>query len=416
MWQSAQMRPPYGMHDIEITEPLAPITLAPQQGGAHVLIRHRGRPVGRLWINRVEHGALICEDALAPMVAQAASGTVAALAVRDALLGEPGKAPTPPLTVAVCTRNRPDLLRRCLASLVAVRDARLGFGPAIDILVVDNAPTDGDTQRVTAGFAGARYAVEPIPGLDFGRNRALASTDHPWLAFIDDDAVVDRLWLDRLAEAIAASPEAGCFTGPVMPLMLETEAQLRFEHAGGFGRGFQWGHYGPERWDDPIYPGAGFFGTGACMVLSTAALHTLGGFDEALDTGPPLPGGGDLDIFYRVVRGGYRLVYVPGLLVHHEHRRDMPGLAKQYHSWGLSVMALVRKNQGTDPEMRAQRRRLLLWWLSRKLRALVRALLGRGPQAPALVLAEIRGAVKGYLGEYQRSQSRVAARRREYGT
>jgi GT2 family glycosyltransferase len=197
--------------------------------------------------------------------------------------------------------------------------------------------------------------------------------------------------------------------------MLDTEAQLRFERAGGFGRGFEWQRYGPERWGDSLYPGAGFFGTGACMAFSTAALRTLGGFDEALDTGPPLPGGGDLDMFYRIVRGGYRLIYVPGLLVHHEHRRDMPGLARQYHSWGLSVTALLGKYQDTDPEMRSRHRRLLISWFRRKLKALVLALSGRGPRPPGLVLAEITGAIKGYFGEYQRSQARVAARRREFG-
>lgn len=417
MWQSEKMRAPYAMQDIEVTDPLAPIVLAPAEGGAHVLVRHRGRPVGRVWLSRAEHGASISAETLAPLVDGAAYGPVGALVLRDALLRETSPAPTPLLTIAVCTRNRATLLRRCLAALVAMRDARFERGPAVDILVVDNAPSDDHAQQAAADFPGVRYAMEPIPGLDFGRNHALASTDRPWLAYVDDDVVVDRLWLERLAEAIAASPAAGCFSGPILPLMLETEGQLRFERAGGFGNGFDWKRYGPERWDDPIYPAnAGRFGTGACMVFQTEALRNLGGFDEALDTGPPLPGGGDLDMFYRIVRAGYRLIYVPGLLAHHEHRRDMAGLVRQYYSWGQSVMALLRKNENADPEMRGRQRALLLCWTRAKLRALLRSLLGRGPHPPHFVVAEIGGGIAGYFGEYQRSQTRITARKREYGT
>jgi GT2 family glycosyltransferase len=306
-------------------------------------------------------------------------------------------------------------LRRCLAALVAMRDARHQNGQTVDLLVVDNAPTDDQT-RIAAAFPGVRYVVEPVPGLDFARNRALAETDRQYLAFIDDDAVVDSGWLDRLAEAVQATPNAAAFTGPVLPLRLETEAQLRFERAGGFGEGIAWEHYDRWRWGDVIYPaGAGRLGTGANMVFSTAALRAIGGFDEALDTGPPLPGGGDLDSFYRIVRAGCRLVYTPGLLVHHEHRREMAQLRKQYHSWGLAVMALAQKNRAQDPETRPQHRRFLRWWLKHHARRLSRALLRRGPNPPSFVLAEILGALQGYFGEYQRSTVRVASRKREHG-
>lgn len=417
MWQSEQLRAPYALRDIELTEPLAPIRLTAGEGGAHVLVRHRGRPVGRIWLSRSQHGAEISPETLRLLIAHDLKDPLAAVVTRDALLGDQALAPlpTPALTVAICTRNRPDFLRRCLDALVRLRDTRAHLGPPLDILVVDNAPSDDLTRQASADFPGVRYAMEPVPGLNFGRNRALSATRRPWLAYIDDDAVVDPFWLDRLAEGVTASPEAGCFTGPILPLMLDTEAQLRFERAGGFGKGFGWERFGPARWDNLSYPAGGHvFGTGAGMVFATRALEAIGGFDEALDTGPPLPGGGDLDAFYRIVRAGFRLIYLPGLIVHHEHRRDMPGLRKQYYSWGLSVMALVRKSALTDPTIQARQRLFILDWIRKKLRVLLRALIGRGPHPPHLVLAEIGGAIAGYLGAYQRSQTRVAQRKREY--
>ncbi len=412
MWQSAVIRPPYAMHEVELTETAAAIRLAEGEGGAHVLVRHRGRPVGRFWMVRAHDGAELSAERVAGRAASESAARVGALAVRDALTGG-GRPSLPSLTIAVCTRNRATMLRRCLATLVTLRDAR--GDDAVEILVVDNAPSDDSTRAAVAEFVGVRYAIEPVPGLDFGRNRALAESDRDWLAFVDDDAVADRGWLDALAEGIAASPGAGGFSGPVLPLMLKTEAQLRFEFAGGFGKGFHWKRFGPEAWGDPIYPvQAGKLGTGASMVFATVALRALGGFDEALDTGPPLPGGGDLDMFYRLVRGGRLLLYLPGLLVHHEHRRDMPGLRRQYHSWGASVMALLRKSMAAEPVMRARHRRFLVQWWRRHLGRLAAALLGRDVRPPGLVLAQIWGGVQGYFGEYERSQARIAERKRAF--
>ena len=412
MWNSSTIRPPYAMHEVELTAPPAPLRLGPGEGGAHVLLRHHGRPVGRFWMAPARHGAELTAEQVQARAVVAAASQVNTLVIRDALVQAPS-APAPALTIAVCTRNRAGLLRRCLTALVALRDAC--GSDAVEILVVDNAPPDDSTRAAAAEFEGVRYAMEPVPGLNFGRNRALAETTRDWLAFIDDDAVADRHWLDALAEGIAASPGAGGFTGPILPLMLETEAQLRFERAGGFGKGFFMARYCRERWGDPIYPAAaGRFGTGASMVFATAALRALGGFDEALDTGPPLPGGGDIDMFYRVTHGGWPLVYLPGLLVHHEHRRDMPGLRKQYYSWGLSVMALARKSMAADPAMVPQHRRMILSWWRYHLTRLAVALLGRGVTPPSHVLAEITGGVQGYFGEYQRSQARIAKRKRDH--
>ena len=64
------------------------------------------------------------------------------------------------MTVAVCTRDRPVLLERCLAALRSVP-------PTVRVLVVDNAPsTDASARLVEARFPGFDYVIEPRPGLD----------------------------------------------------------------------------------------------------------------------------------------------------------------------------------------------------------------------------------------------------------
>ncbi|MEP7176632.1 MAG: glycosyltransferase, partial [Gemmatimonadales bacterium] len=64
--------------------------------------------------------------------------------------------------------------------------------PAVaEILVVDNAPPDDATQDLVARYPSVRYVREPIQGLDFARNRALASASGEVVAFLDDDAVAE---------------------------------------------------------------------------------------------------------------------------------------------------------------------------------------------------------------------------------
>jgi glycosyltransferase involved in cell wall biosynthesis len=413
---NAEMRKPHALLEIEASAPAAPLPLPDGARRAHVLVRWRGRPVGRFWIEPPDGADAAPAARVAALAAEAAAESVVALALADSLAardGLDGPAPLPGLTVAVCTRGRPAMVARCLSRLVAARDAAAGRGPAVDILVVDNAPEDDGTRAGGAAAAGVRYVVEPVPGLDFARNRALAETDRPFIAYVDDDAAIDGGWLDAFASAVRRAPDLGGVTGPVLPLTLETEAQRRFEQNGGFGKGFHWVRYGPARFGDLFYPAlSGGVGTGANMIFAADALRAVRGFDEALDTGAPLPGGGDLDIFQRVVRSGRTIVYEPALLVFHEHRRDMPGLRRQYRSWGLSIGAMAGKlTKGGDPRAG---RLVLLWWFRDRLRRLARAAIGRGPQTPTHVAVELTGAVAGALGEYDRSLRRVAERRRRY--
>src|SRR6188768_1179129 len=91
---------------------------------------------------------------------------------------------SPTITAAICTRNRPLQLARALDSLLAQ-----SLAPA-EIMVVDNSPSDEATARlVSERFSEVRYLREPVPGLDFARNRALREASGEIVAFLDDDAV-----------------------------------------------------------------------------------------------------------------------------------------------------------------------------------------------------------------------------------
>lgn len=238
------------------------------------------------------------------------------------------------------------------------------------------------------------------------------------LAFLDDDVIVDQHWSTGLANAWADNPDACAFTGQVLPMELETEAQIVFERRGGFRRGFERIRFGPVLPGNALYPGgAGIFGAGANMAFRTEMLRTLGGFDEALDTGADVPGGGDLDIFYRVIRAGYALVYEPGFMVLHQHRRDMQALLRQYRrSWGLGFMCYIRKCMKSDPQRRANLIRLTWWWIGYEVKGFFKNFkkkLQRQPHIPlAIFCGELWDGFTAFFGGYERSVRRIEEIRR----
>src|SRR4029453_3711949 len=194
---------------------------------------------------------------------------------------------------------------------------------------------------------------------------------------------------------------------------LATRAKVEFERLGGFGHRFETVRFGPTLPTNDVYPcGPGIFRARCNMSFRRDVLTRLGGFDEALDTGAPLPGGGDLDIFYRVVRSGHVLVSEPRCLVLHEHRRDYGRLRPQLWTWGLGFMAFVGKSYAAEPSQRAKFRRLVMWWLGRAGRLLALRVAGRVAPPADLVLAELAGGVVGICGEYGRSRRRLERLRR----
>jgi hypothetical protein len=143
------------------------------------------------------------------------------------------------------------------------------------------------------------------------------------------------------------------------------------------------------------------------MAFQRDILRKLGGFDEAMDNAISLPSGGDIDIFFRVIRAGYLLQYEPNYLVFHQHRRELQALRHQYWNWGLGVMAFVDKSYRTDPPYRSKLRRVVVWWFAKQLWQLQKSLIGRHALPPNMIGAELWGGIVGLLGRYSRSQRRV---------
>lgn len=320
--------------------------------------------------------------------------TLDALASLPAVCPRHARDPRTPITVAVCTRNRAAQLSHCLDAIAALDYP----SDLLDIVVVDNAPVDETTKQVVARYPGMRYVREPAPGLDRARTRAIQEARGQVIAYTDDDVSVDAGWVKAIARAFEDEPHAMAVTGLVVPDELDTPAQLLFERYGGFGRGFRRAVYrvpdgvGTVR----LYGGTGRFGTGANMAFRRVFFDRHGVFDPALDVGTPANGGGDLEMFLRVLKQGYALVYEPAATVRHRHRRSYAELRTQIANNGVGFYAYLVRTARTYPEDRGAVIRLGAWWLWWwNVRRLIAGLFGRGQVPLDLVIAELKGSLAG---------------------
>ena len=120
------------------------------------------------------------------------------------------------ITIAICTFNRAESLRRTLESLAAMR---VPNDLAWELVVVNNNSTD-HTDTVIEAFVGRlpiRREFEPQGGLSHARNRAIEAAKGDYIIWTDDDVVVDPGWLAAYAEAFARWPEAAVFGGRIIP-------------------------------------------------------------------------------------------------------------------------------------------------------------------------------------------------------
>ena len=254
------------------------------------------------------------------------------------------------MSVVIATCAEAKTAVRCVEAIQSAAS-----GP-YEVIVVENRPAHSTVKRALKERFGdderVGYAEERRPGLACARNAGLRAARGELVAFTDDDVIVNPAWLPAIRAAFAANPQVDCVTGLILPLELETPAQLLVERFAGYAKGFLPRVYALERPppDQPLFPyTAGYFGSGANMAFRTAALRELGGFDPVLGTGTPARGCEDLDVCIRVLNAGSRLAYEPRAIVWHRHPDTHARLQLRAFDYGAALAAMLTKHLIVGP-------------------------------------------------------------------
>jgi GT2 family glycosyltransferase len=241
---------------------------------------------------------------------------------------------TAPIAVVVCTRDRPQTLRRTLDSLAGQDGC-----PDFEVLVVDQSRDDG-TERELARRRRAdprfRHLRPGRPGLSHAYNAATAATGAALLAFTDDDCVADPGWLRAVRAGLAGHPQAGLLYGQV----LIPPELCSAENVAGITPGLPI----PERRLLDRRHGFRVTGMGANFAARRELLEALGGFDEVLGGGGPLESAQDFDLAYRTFRARWSILLEPEAIVYHygfRSHREWPATVRSY---GIGVGGFYAKH------------------------------------------------------------------------
>ena len=266
------------------------------------------------------------------------------------------------VSVVIITRNRADFIWEALEA-TTTQDY-----PDYEVLVVDSS-TGADrekTERLAKKY-GARYVAEPRRGQSLARNTGIANTSGEILAFTDDDCVPAKDWLTQVVRNFS-DPNVWICTGRVVQHTRSNSADL-FEEVAGQDLGTERRMFTQA---DTRF-GIGFFvanvtkvfakhmkssapvpfgiGHGSSMVFRREALRKLGGFDERF--------GGesiikyaieDIELFYRALRAGHKIIYEPAALVRHKHKLSAEEVFKTRYIYSYTGAALMWEHRNS-PKM-----------------------------------------------------------------
>ena len=253
-----------------------------------------------------------------------------------------------PVDVSVCIANWNcrDYLRQCLESLLDTAQ-----GVCLEVIVVDNASTDGAADMVEQEFPEV-ILVRNLSNRGFARanNQAGRRAQGRYLFFLNNDTLIPQEALGQLLEFARAHPEAGivgprlCDAAgrtqvsyrlePTVATLLHRTALLRWT---GLLRGAYHRYRRSDFRTETTRPVEVLMG--AAMLIPRDVFEQVGGWDEEFTFG-----GEDIDLSTRIRRTG-QVIYHPDVEIVHYGRvstRQHIGFASSHMNIGF--LRFLRKN------------------------------------------------------------------------
>jgi GT2 family glycosyltransferase len=253
---------------------------------------------------------------------------------------------TPPrLLATICTARDADEVRVPLTAAAAQAKATDGAGA---LLVTSGLGAEAREAHERVAAETGAGVVHAGPGLSVARNRAIAEAgETDIVAFIDDDAIPQPDWLERLAARWGeAADDVACIGGAILPRWLAPPPDWISTRI--------WTSYslldlGPGVVE--LTPSAGEDAWGANVSFRAGPLRRGGGVDPALGPWPGVPMFGDeSDAEQRLEAAGKRILYAGDVRVEHlidPERLTLRELARRERWRGVSLVVSGRRSRAS---------------------------------------------------------------------
>ena len=255
------------------------------------------------------------------------------------------------LSIVIVNWNTRKLLADCLDSV-----ARTVHGPTYEVIVVDNASTDGSVGMLREEYPGVRVIANDVNrGFGAANNQAFAVMAGRYALLLNTDTVLTDNAVAELYAFMESRPEAGMCCGqllnadgskqnsiatfPTLFTLLMNMSLLEYLLPRRYPSK-RYRHEAPLEVDS---------GVGACLMIRVAAMDAVGWFDERYFFFFE-----ETDWAYRMQRGGWKVYHVPAARIYHLQGQsigpDVPSRIEFYRSryqffqkWhGPGYFALIR--------------------------------------------------------------------------
>ncbi len=200
----------------------------------------------------------------------------------------------------------------CISSLLRTNH------PRFEIVLVDNASTDGSLAAVQNAFRNDNrlkiLSIRTNLGFAGGNNVGLEVADSHFVALMNPDTTVDPDWTTDLISTL--EQDAGI--GVVQPKIVLADDKSRLDSVGHYldraGIESPWSNDVTGDLDRHQYERKRdiFYAKGAAMFIRREVLHRAGFFDSEYFTDHE-----EIDLCWRIRLAGHRISYVPGSVVYH---------------------------------------------------------------------------------------------------
>ncbi|MEZ0335883.1 MAG: glycosyltransferase family 2 protein [Gemmatimonadales bacterium] len=228
----------------------------------------------------------------------------------------------PSVSIVIPTYGRPGQLAECLRSIAQLDYPRDRY----EVIVVDDGgPSLLDP--VVAPFR-AQVSLQLIrqrnAGPSAARNAGAERASGEYLAFTDDDCLLDPGWLGALAGVWKESPDcmAGGLTLNAAEGISSATSQLIVDVV--------YRHYNAD-------PAHARFVASNNMALPARAFRDIGGFD------PSFRAAEDRDFCDRWIHRGHRIIYTPAAVVHHDRPMNVAGFCRLHFHYGRGAEHFSRR-------------------------------------------------------------------------
>lgn len=220
---------------------------------------------------------------------------------------------TPEISVIICSYNRAGYIIGAVESLYHQTLGKKRF----EVFVVDNNSID-NTEDLVQDYIGSHpdfdlhYLTESRQGASFARNTGAAFAQSPLLCFMDDDAIAEKDFLERIVNFFSSHPDAAALGGRIIPEYIPKKPEWMSHFVSSLVGNFD---YSPHL---TVFK-KGKYPLESNMTVLKEDFDAIGGFNTELPgvKGTLRIGGEGKDFFYRLQASGKKIYYDPQALVHH---------------------------------------------------------------------------------------------------